>query len=332
MLSNNSVVVDWVEDGSFPFTKSITAYSKEEWQSIGTKNSKLGKLYTIHFAFQLFLHRKECKKMVCWQQMHGIIFAFFCRLFHVKKTVDLTVMTFIYKEKSGFLGKLYKRFIGFAATSCYIDRIICYSKNECQYYADYFQADRNKFYNTVLGMPDASDGYQIEAKLPTKEGGGYLFAVGRSNRDYPFMVRALKNQPYKSIIADRTYNGEAGNCIVRKDVHYGKELYDLLSKSYCVIIPLDDMNISAGQTVFLQAMMFGKPIIVTGTNTTGEYVVDGYNGIVIRKKEEELVAAVEKLVKDPDYYRQISRNGKKMFLENFTTESLGRSVAEIIYQ
>lgn len=57
-----------------------------------------------------------------------------------------------------------------------------------------------------------------------------------------------------------------------------------------------DTNISAGQTVFIQAMMFGKLIIVTESNTISEYVQDQVNGLVIKKNPEALREAMNWLM------------------------------------
>ena len=47
-------------------------------------------------------------------------------------------MTFIYKPK----GRLYHKFIGYALSSTYVDKIICFSKEECKYYSDLFNIER----------------------------------------------------------------------------------------------------------------------------------------------------------------------------------------------
>lgn len=68
-----------------------------------------------------------------------------------------------------------------------------------------------------------------------------------------------------------------------------------LGNCYAVILPLDDENISSGQLVILQAIMLGKPAIVTRNRTVTDYIIDGYNGYVIEKNEESLIKMIKKL-------------------------------------
>ena len=59
------------------------------------------------FPIQLFLNRKKVKMVIAWQQFYGLIYAFYCRIFKVKKTNYLYINVFIYKEKKGIVGKIY---------------------------------------------------------------------------------------------------------------------------------------------------------------------------------------------------------------------------------
>ena len=68
--------------------------------------------------------RYSGKTLLCWQQFYGIAIAFFCRLFHLKKRFRLVIMTFIYKPRSGFAGRLFERFVRYAVTSDAVDRIL----------------------------------------------------------------------------------------------------------------------------------------------------------------------------------------------------------------
>lgn len=90
--------------------------------------------------------------------------------------------------------------------------------------------------------------------------------------------------------------GSSNNCKVIKDITFGHELYNEIANCFAVVVPLVDTNISAGQTVFIQAMMFGKLIIVTESNTISEYVQDQVNGLVIKKNPEALREAMNWLM------------------------------------
>lgn len=54
------------------------------------------------FSFKIFLSRNRYQKIIAWQQFYGLLIAFYCRLFKVKKYPDIYIMTFIYKPKKKF--------------------------------------------------------------------------------------------------------------------------------------------------------------------------------------------------------------------------------------
>lgn len=110
---------------------------------------------------------------------------------------------------------------------------------------------------------------------------------------------------------------------------HGDEYLRELSNCYAVIVPLKDTDISSGQLVLLQAMMFGKPIIVTQNDTVSDYVQDGFNGLIIDKSKDALLKAVNKLY-EKEFYRMLSRNARSCFEHNFDTFSLGIQVGKML--
>lgn len=333
----NSVVYDFAADDDFLLTAALSQNDyKREWHSVGLQAnpqaaSVVRYLVVIINSFRLFLHHRHIKNMVTWQQMHGLFFAAYSRIFHIRKHIDLTVLTFIYKPKKGFIGKIYESFIKFAIEGKYIDRIICFSENEAEHYKTIFPKASGKFRSTLFGVIDEAEKYTISASAPDSNSGGYLFSVGRSNRDYSFLLQAMDNSPYKLVIACDSLNAQSpsSNITIRTDVSYGESLYTLIANSYCIIVPLDDPNISSGQFVFIQAGMFGKPVIVTKTNTLKEYVIDGYNGIVIDKTEKALHNAIQRCL-DPAEYERMSNNARHHYDDTFTMQAMSNRTAKLI--
>ena len=146
-----------------------------------------------------------------------------------------------------------------------------------------------------------------------------------------FLIEALKGSKYKVIIVDSTFEKlSIQNCEIRKDINYGKELNEIIAKAFCVVVPLKDVNISSGQTVIIQAMMFGKPIIITKNNAIKEYVDDGITGFIINKNKDELIKKIELLSEDLELYKSMSLHARQKFINEFTIEAMGRNVGNII--
>lgn len=317
------------------FTQSIAQVCGGQWTSAGherVENKKIHKqIIGLKFTLKVFLSRKKYNHIIFWQQMYGLYFLCLCRFFHVKKINTTTVLTLIYKEKNGVAGKVWRRFFDYALTSKYVDKIIVYSEHECNYLRQKFNINPDKISWTNFGMPDESMNYSISTNKPDKN--GYLLDVGRSNRDHDFTINSLKTSNHNVHIVDFYYQGESvGNCKVIRDITFGRELYEEIANCFALVVPLNNRDISAGQTVFIQAMMFGKPIIVTESNTISEYVQDHVNGLVIKKTPEELQNTVAELVNDEKLYRNLSENAKRIFKEKFTREKMGLSIGEIIMQ
>lgn len=81
----------------------------------GSLFKQLGR-YVKYFIvpLRIFLHRDEYDMIVGWQQFYANIFAFYCRLFHIKKKNILVSCNFTYKRKEGVIGGAYYRFMEYA--------------------------------------------------------------------------------------------------------------------------------------------------------------------------------------------------------------------------
>ena len=156
-------------------------------------------------------------------------------------------------------------------------------------------------------------------------------AAGRSNRDYKYLCDEFKNIVHKKVIVlcDKYKIENKPESVEFKESIYGNTYKEYLAASKAAIIPLKKEGISAGQLAIIQAMMFGKPVIVTETETTLEYVKDGYNAIVIRNKTKDIVNAI-KMLDDQNYYSQMSANARTTFEENFTGKKLAFAIGDIV--
>lgn len=250
-------------------------------------------------------------------------FSLFTAPFPPEKHCHLIVTTFIYRPKQGWKGKLYAWFMRKAVNSPALDKIVCFSSSEPAYYQSIFGTD--KFTYVPLGLGDLNRG----GRIPQGEE-RFILAAGKSNRDYDFLVDALKDTPYQVRILSDAYNhpNPGSNIRIYHDV-FGEKYYQMLSECCCVIVPLADARISAGQLVFLQAMMFAKPIITTESDTVRDYIESGKNGLIIPKQRDALRDAVRRLYEDEALYRSMAKEGRCRFLEDYSVASMARQIGSI---
>ena len=325
----NAVLIDFAQPSDWDFVRGLKDSTGREWDvegvpsnrdhgSIGKQLLRYWKYFSL--AIGVALRRREYAQIVSWQQFYGIIIAWFSRLFRLKNVPDVYIMTFIYKDKKGVIGRIYKRFIRYALHAECVKKVICFSGTEPEYYSKLFQLGIDRFASAVLGIEDASAGYEAVDE-------GYYLSAGRSNRDYRFMTRAWKEEEDLYIISD-SISENGGEGIKVFDHCYGEDFLRMLSACHAVIIPLEDENISSGQLVILQAFMFGKPVIATSNITANEYVSDGVNGYIIPKTDEALHEAVRR-TRDPETYKALSEQARNAFTGRYSMYSLGASIGKI---
>lgn len=327
----NTVLVDFELKSDWKFTRELESITAEKWEAVECRTnqyfgSKLATLirffWYFFFPLKMVLQRSKWDKIIAWQQFYGLNFAFWSRLLHLKKKNNLTVMTFIYKRKSGIVGKLYHTYMSFIVRSKYIDKFICFSKEECEYYPTLFGISKDSFIYLPVGIEPLDS-------VETKDE-GYIFATGRSNRDYDFLVKVLRGTDYKCQIACDTLNSRVigGGIKILSDCH-GDEMIQRMAQSHCVVIPLKDTHVSSGQLVILQAMALGKPVICTDVDGIRDYTSND-TSIMIPNDEDRWKEALHSLYSNKDLYLKLSSSSYKRFKEYFTNNVMYRNIANII--
>ncbi|MBQ8910748.1 MAG: glycosyltransferase family 4 protein [Oscillospiraceae bacterium] len=335
-MKENVALFDSSYEEAAEFIRGLQDQTGESWQAI-VCNSNKGRQgltnairYIKYFLFPLkiFFQRKRYGRIIGWQEFYGLVYAFYCRLFRVKKCNSLIIKNFIYKPKKGLVGKLYFRFMNYIVKSGYVDTYICASKTMVQYCCEVFGESDDRFVFIPFGVNDFAAEYQPETP-PTND---YVLSLGRSNRDWQFLLDGIagQNYPVKIICDELRVEAPPANVEILNSV-WGSQTHQYIYNCKCMVIPIADGRIASGDTVLLMAMSFGKPIIITKPSCLADdYVTDGYNGIVIEKKAEQLQEAVQRIFQDEALYRQLSENGRQHYLEHHSLYTYGKNVGKII--
>ncbi|MDR1022897.1 MAG: glycosyltransferase family 4 protein [Prevotellaceae bacterium] len=80
----------------------------------------------------------------------------------------------------------------------------------------------------------------------------------------------------------------------------------------------------------IDALRYAMPVVTTGVGGVGEMVFDGVNGLVIPKTAEAMVAAAEKLAKNPEVIPEMGQKSRQIFERSFTLERAITQLAETI--
>lgn len=336
MDKRNIVLIDSSEEEGRDFIKGLYESTKKRWVLIvetsndrRTKKSEI-KRYIKYFwvPFRTFLKRNSYGDIIAWQQFYGIMFAFYCRLFHVRKKNKLIIMSFIYKEKKGLAGKLYKWLIKYVVTGKYADFFTSVASVQCDKLSREFNIPKTRFKFIPWGVTDRQPVYSGLIRENTEP---YFFCAGRSNRDWNVVFNTFGNSniPCKFIYSDTGYKGKYPNIDVRSNVPT-KEYFDLLVNSYCVIIAIDNSDLAGGEITIINAMQFGKPVILIQDNPNNDYVFEGITGFVAAKDRKKILEIAEKFLNNKNLHAQMTVNARKYYEEHFTVFAVGKEIGKLV--
>lgn len=327
----NALLIDFNPGDKWNFAELLEAKTKEEWAVLknvsnlnqGSKWQTLVRyMKYFYFPFKVFLTRNSYEKILAWQQFYGIIYAFFTRIFRIKNGPSIYIMTFIYKEKKGFIGHVYKRFIRYSLESPFLKRIFVFSSSEPQYYSEKLNIDVKKFSYIKLGVEDECENVTLEHE-------SYFLSVGRSNRDYEFLIHNWEKSWGKLIIiTDSEIHAELDSNTVRVVKNcYGNDYYEYLKKCYAVVLPMKDTNISSGELVTIQAGMFGKPIVSTYNKSLINYIENGVNGFLIKKED---FGKCINFIKDKVIYEEMCLKARRFYSHNYSLNNMAEEIAKFL--
>lgn len=290
------------------------------------------KYYTTFFtfSFKIWRRRKEFKLVLGWQQFYALNFGFYSRLFG-SKNKDLTsvAVNYTYKQKPGIIGKLYASYMRYCTNAVNFLHVLSfgYAKRINQELG--FPID--KILVTHFGTPDFAEKWE---KLPNPETEPYVLSIGRSNRDFDFLVD-IWSQPQLAdhrliILADLW---KPSHPLPPNVTHYdnvlGEKSFAYIANAELSVVPVDDPLICSGDTVLLNSMMMKVPVAVTNPSTLSDmYITDGYDGIYI---ERDAAAAAEKIasvLNNERRKKELGEAARQSYLQRFSRYTMGKELGE----
>ncbi len=283
----------------------------------------------------LFRSMPHPDAVVLGSHFEVLIFGMARRLLPRHSRPAIVLLGFIYTSRRSPLARRLRE-LYFSLVFRLADRIICHSSNEVQQYGEIFDAARRKFRYVPYGLyVTGEEAYQSgAAPQRVAKSPGYVFAAGRSGRDYATLVRAVTDAGIATrIICDR----EAALAGIALPAHvkvldkcYGGDYLRELAEAAVVVVPLLVDDISAGQMVLIQAMAYRKPIIVTRTTTIQEYVQHDRECLLVERNDAEgMRAAIERLLNDPALAARLADSARRAYDERFCMRAYVANVAAI---
>lgn len=165
---------------------------------------------------------------------------------------------------------------------------------------------------------------------------GFILAAGRSHRDYPTLIEAVRGLDYPLTIIcgqdDELPDNLPAHVHVLREVSYETYL-DHLRRCTLVAIPLRATERATGQVVVLEAMALGKPVIATRVAGTVDYIRDGETGILVAPGDVAgFREAVVRLVREPEIRARLARAGRLEIEQHHSFDTHARLKLQAIHE
>lgn len=335
-MKKNIALFDSSKEEANDFISGLECETGEKWELL-VANCNKGRnfLYNIYryfmyflIPFIIFLKRKKYKNIIGWQAFYGLNYAFFSNLFKVKKSNFLLIKNFTYKPKKGIVSKIYEMYMNFIVESDYVDIFICTSKTMVNYCSKRFPNRKDKFKSLPFGVND----FTKKISENTLEKKDFVLSLGRSNRDWSFLINAFKKIDKELIIICDTLkiSNLPKNITILNNV-WKEESYKYINNCKCMVIPIDDGEVASGETVLLQSFSFSKPVIITKPSCLAtDYVEDNINGLIINKNIKDLEKAIYEVYENETKYLNMCNNARLSYDEKYSLKNYGKNIGKII--
>jgi glycosyltransferase involved in cell wall biosynthesis len=248
------------------------------------------------------------------------------RAVRIARLPRIAMLGFIYTRRRGRVSNALRK-LYFRVVFAFADTVICHSAFEVDDYRRMFAGTRARFVYVPYGLHVAGrESISSVAAEPR-----YVLAAGRSGRDYRTLCEAVRGRDVHVRIVCDSSHALVGldipdNVTVLRECYGGDYLRELAGASV-VVVPLAVDNISAGQMVMLQAMSFGKPVIITQTATIQEYVTDGREATFVPRGDPAAMhRTIQDLLASPERAEAMGNVGRQTFEDKFSMRSYVRNV------
>ena len=171
-----------------------------------------------------------------------------------------------------------------------------------------------------------------EAKALTQSG-RFIFASGRSYRDYETLARAVEGTEVCVKVSSRPFNVD-GFDLPKNMESLGwldyRVAQDHMYESSFYVVPLQTINFAGGDSSLLQAMSFGKAVVATRAPSTETYLEHGQTGLLVEPGDVKgMREAILHLWQNPDEAIRMGKEARRRFEENHTMDKLAQRVYDI---
>ena len=206
----------------------------------------------------------------------------------------IAIMGDMWQPNSGLRGFVDRQMIKLADRA--IDCYIVYSSEALTAFPETWGLDPAKC-RYALYFYSFSD-EELAKAIPAAEG-KHIFAGGNAHRDYRPLVEAARSFPDEHLVLATNRLDDAGD--LPANVTVGPVSHDrfveLMAESKMVVIPVrKDLTRSNSQQTYLNAMMMGKPVVISEVFGVRDHATDGESILIVDGSTQGYVEAIGTLL------------------------------------
>ncbi len=233
------------------------------------------------------------------------------------------------------LSKKNKKFIyKFVNIFSSIDKILCLCEAQVKFLMEKLKIENRK----IEFVYDKVDNIFFNPNSNCE--GEYILSLGKENRDYSTLFKAIKNLSVPTkIVASSLWNkkkekfydeNQNSSLTVYSNCTFIK-LRELYSKAFFVIVPLIAVDYAAGVNVILESMAMGKAVIVSKSQGILDYVEDEITCLLVEPENvNDLSEKINFLLNNPSVTRKMGENGRKKIEKDINIDIYIEKLSKII--
>lgn len=264
----------------------------------------------------------------------GLGLSFIKSIFHVKKphiyqTIGLKYTRFTNLPNHIIVrgSKIYRKILS------HVNKIVYVSHAEKEFLTNSLKIPEEKMKYLPFGV-DVD--YFSPLKSSDKD---YILSVGGDlNRDYRTLLEAVKNEDLKLEIVCHE-NNIKGLSIPKNVSLYFNLNYNVLKNYYSkckfLIIPSNDVEYSAGQTVLLEGMSMGKAVIVSKSKGLYNSVeLEDFKHCIFSKPNDvrDLEEKIQYLMDNPIEIKKIGRNARRIVEKKYNSKNYAEELSKVFWE
>ncbi len=266
--------------------------------------------------------------IIAWESKNGFLLAALRSWLRVQQP-PLVILAFSFKG-------IATRLVGLSRLVMRgVNHALVLSPGEVDYYHHLLHFPREQIHFCPLGWHDIFASLKAQP-FTAPEPYDYIFASGRSYRDYRTLFEAAASVEARFVVNARRFNVRNLTCPPNLKINEFMpvpEFARLMLGARFVVVPLQATPHAAGEGHIIQAMSAGKALVATRTASTAYYVADGETGILVKPHDVEAMrAAINHLLTHPAEAQAMGQRARQHYEERFTAEISTMRQYEVLRQ